>query len=330
MRLLNDQNNRLRIFDTQEGIIISKLTPKYALLNTKSNESATNPMYDEKVQSVEEIGEKERRYYDWLAKHIRDISDLKISDFNIFIALNIYNKLYKERWYGSSINTPKASKPSWKDIVKQCVGNLHKKLSREEFNVLDFFANVKGFSDEELGQYVDRTKDMCFSVLYAYKAGQTALLEKLLNALVISKYESELYAKGYRQAISEKSLVAFAKGCPKDLALDYIENYTRVIPVETMIKKEAADKLLIFDNYVVCHYDPDEKSYEQTLKEKAAEEEKKRDPILFGIIAGSNKLYHIDSWIDDYCDLTFQQIASTLGQEVIEKDFIKEKIDFNL
>ena len=47
------------------------------------------------------------------------------------------------------------------------------------------------------------------------------------------------------------------------------------------------------------------------------EEEKriKKDPILFGVIYGSNKLYYIADWVDEYCDLTWDQVV-----EKLEKD----------
>ena len=31
--------------------------------------------------------------------------------------------------------------------------------------------------------------------------------------------------------------------------------------------------------------------------------ERKRDPILFGVIKDSNKLYYIDEWEDELCNL---------------------------
>lgn len=51
------------------------------------------------------------------------------------------------------------------------------------------------------------------------------------------------------------------------------------------------------------HYDPKKKNTELTKKEK----EKKRDPILFGIIKHSRNFYYIGDWIDEYCDLTLKE-----------------------
>lgn len=42
------------------------------------------------------------------------------------------------------------------------------------------------------------------------------------------------------------------------------------------------------------------------------EKEKAKDPILFGVIQGSRKLYFIGDWIDDYCDLTLEKMMKTI------------------
>lgn len=47
---------------------------------------------------------------------------------------------------------------------------------------------------------------------------------------------------------------------------------------------------------------------------------------MFGVIEGSTKLYYIDSWEDEYCDLTWDKMVDIIGKETIEKDFISETI----
>ena len=56
------------------------------------------------------------------------------------------------------------------------------------------------------------------------------------------------------------------------------------------------------------------------------EVEKAKDPILFGVIAGSNKLYYIDDWIDEYCDLRFENIVDIIGKDKMMKNYLKDKI----
>ncbi len=80
-------------------------------------------------------------------------------------------------------------------------------------------------------------------------------------------------------------------------------------------KKVLADNLQVFDNYVILYYDPTGKSFSLTEYEKAEEERIKKDPILFGVIKDSDKLYYIDSWIDDLCDLTWDQVVEKLSED---------------
>lgn len=118
--------------------------------------------------------------------------------------------------------------------------------------------------------------------------------------------------------LTETQIVDFYKKCEKGLRLDWIKNYARVIPDKFVEVKKKLDDLKIFDNYVILHYDPDLKSFKET---EAEIEEKKRpkDPILFGVMQDSRKLYYIGDWIDEYCDLTLDKVL-----EVLETDNAKE------
>lgn len=93
--------------------------------------------------------------------------------------------------------------------------------------------------------------------------------------------------------------------------VDFFKEIIRVIPTRVVEDKLRADNLLVFDNYCVLYYDPSGRSYSRTEKE---EEEIKKDPILFGVISGSNKLYYISDWIDELCDLTLEQVVKNLGE----------------
>ena len=195
----------------------------------------------------------------------------------------------------------------------------------ETFDVISFFNRVK-LSAEQEQTYVNRLKEIVECMGYCDVTGQVGLKEKLFAELITNKYESVLFANGMYKAVSADKIVELAQGSKKALSLDYIQNYGRVIPTDVIKKKIEADKLHVFDNYVILHYDPDGKSYVATEKEKKKEVEKKKDPILFGVIMGSDKLYYIADWIDEYCDLTFDKLTEILGKEIIEKDFIKDKI----
>jgi hypothetical protein len=197
-----------------------------------------------------------------------------------------------------------------------------------EFDVVAFFNRVKIETEESTQSYVNRLKELVECIGYCDITGQVALKEQIFEQLTVNKYESVLWANGMYKAVSEDKIVEFTKGSDKGLSLDYMANFSRVTPSDVVKKKIEADKLGVFDNYVILHYDPEAKSYVQTEEEKRKEIERRKDPILFGVIMGSDKLYYIGDWIDDYCDLTFEALTDKLGKDIIEQDFIKEHIKF--
>lgn len=184
-----------------------------------------------------------------------------------------------------------------------------KKEETYEFDAIKFFSLVKATSKESAFTYKDRISNYLRALHNAVDMGQTALQEELLKGLITNKYESLLYAEGYYYVIDENTIVDFIKKCEKGLSLDYIKNFARPIPQNVVEKISKLNELEIFDNYVVLHYDPEKKAVKETEYERA----KRKDPIIFGLIAGSKKLYYVTDWIDEYCDLTLEKFVDTLG-----------------
>lgn len=144
--------------------------------------------------------------------------------------------------------------------------------------------------------------------------GQIALSEKLIEEIPYKETEAILFAGGYKEFITEDLLIQFAEKCERGLALDWIKNFTRLIPHDIRIKKTKMDTLNAFDNYVILHFDPNKQNSALTKKEI----EKKKDPILFGVVKGSRKLYHVGSWKDEYCDLSFSDLVDKFGKDALK------------
>ena len=143
--------------------------------------------------------------------------------------------------------------------------------------------------------------------------------------MIANKYEAFLYSEGYYHVVTEEQVVNFAKKSERGISLDYMKNFVRPIPDFVIEKIAEADKLEVFDNYVIMHYDPKGTGRQDTAKEEA----KKRDPIVFGVIAGSTKLYYITDWIDEYCDLTLEKFVDTLKitkNDLVEDEEIKKTL----
>ena len=177
-----------------------------------------------------------------------------------------------------------------------------------ELNIMEFFENVKLTSKKSIGTYKDRVNNYLAALRSADITGQTALKEKLVREMFVNKYEAELYAKGLYYVVTEEQAVEFAKKSEKGVELLYLKNFSRPLPDEVIKKLDDVNKLGIFDNYVVMAYDPEGKMKDETEEDR----NKRKDPILFGVILGSNKLYYITDWVDEKCNLTLEQFVDTL------------------
>ena len=186
-------------------------------------------------------------------------------------------------------------------------------------DALQFFSMVKASSKESVATYRDRVSDYLKSIHNAVTVGQTALVEDLLRGLVTNKYESVLFAEGLYYVVNEQQMVSFVKQCEKGIKLEYVKNFTRPMPQDVVDKIAKINQLEVFDNYVVLYYDPEGKVYKETAREEA----KRKDPIVFGVIAGSEKLYYIADWVDEYCDLTLEAFIDAIGvkKEELHMDY---------
>lgn len=261
-----------------------------------------------------------------------EIASLGLQDLNKFVNENRNGILsclgYSGSFEGSTPfvaeYTPKANEHESSGIIGK-IKSLFKKKEVPELDIIQFFAAIKATSLESANGYINRVSKYLRAIHKASSIGQTALVSKLAREMVGNKYESFLAAEGYYYVVKEEDVVKFAKKSEKGIAIDYIKNFARPIPDEVADKIVKANALEIFDNYVIMHYDPESKSYMDTQKEEA----KRRDPIVFGVIAGSRKLYYITDWIDEYCDLTLEKFVDTIGiskDDLVEDEVEKEKI----
>ena len=200
-----------------------------------------------------------------------------------------------------------------------------KKMSKPEhvptITVQEYFRSIK-MSCEEIQKLDDRMNGYVTAVHHAEEFGQTALADDLKSRMEVIKLESRMFSMNLTKVITEEQVINFYKEAEKGIQLYFIRNFARIIPASLLEIKKRADELEIFDNYVIMTYDPGTKSYKQTQQEKEQEEAKRKDPILFGLIRNSRKLYYIGSWEDEFCDLTLEKFIEKFGEEAINKNDI--------
>lgn len=156
-------------------------------------------------------------------------------------------------------------------------------------------------------------------------AGQIAMVEKVQPFRIALVQEKVLVDKGFAQYLTEEQMINFIKKSERGTMVDFLRYYDGIIPDEVVKKKAEADALKIFDNYVIAYYSGDpikkaialkeNKDKEEKEKEVKKERAKRRDPIMFGIVKGSRKLFKIADWVTETDDLTLDVIEKALGEE---------------
>jgi hypothetical protein len=198
--------------------------------------------------------------------------------------------------------------------------NTKNKITLEELKT--FFDEVKVGVCKLNKKNIDEVLNNYDNVLNnAKNNNQIALIEQIVDFAEVLKYELLLSTTQFNQFVNDGDIVKFhdkasVHGKYKTgLHLTYIKNFTKTIPFEITELKLKADELKVFDNYVILHYDYTGKTIVDTKKEK----ERKKDPILFGLIKDSKKLYYIGDWIDEYCDLTLDVLIKTIGKTKVDE-----------
>lgn len=149
--------------------------------------------------------------------------------------------------------------------------------------------------------------------------GHYALSEKFLNKITEEMVFSEMYGVGIKFYL-EKSIINKYKykvrgGHISDTPFD---KYTGVIPKNILKEKAKLEKLGIFDEFIIYHYFNSELEEKKEKKEPISSDEKlaMKDPILFGINSKlPNKLFFIEDWESEHCDLSFSELIDTLDVE---------------
>lgn len=204
--------------------------------------------------------------------------------------------------------------------IRERLGNAilgKKKLKQPKrvMSTLEMFLTLSR-SYKELTKIGEIAEHYDAALKQARALGQKALVEKLTDLVHVVTGESVLIAMGLTKYVTEEQVVDFYEkvGEDKNLKLTWIKNFSRIIPEDIYEVKKDVDDRMIFDNYVILHYDPENNGQELTKKELEA----KKDPILFGLIKNSKKLYYIADWKDEYCDLTLEDMFNTLGEKVLK------------
>jgi len=200
-------------------------------------------------------------------------------------------------------------------FLKGFLNKLEHRWRTYSFSPKKFFKKVKAQFKELKGEDFE-IQELNWEPLYAAAktSQQTALMETLEDEKERIEKEIELIKMGYPVFLEEEDAVQIIKRNKgyRSIRLDWIANFCRLIPTAVRVQLQKVEETRIFDNYVVMHYDP------KNIASKKTREEAK-DPILFGVMECSNRLYFIADWIDEYCDITLRDALSMLQLSVDDR-----------
>jgi len=200
------------------------------------------------------------------------------------------------------------------DRVKNAVRRRRKTVP-VEIAMVDLLDHIELTSTPELAARLEKLNEIEAGMR---TAGQYKKAEVVKQLRAIVAEESVVVAAGFTAYVSEDTMIEFLRKSERGTMVDFLRYYDDEIPPEAIEKKVAADRLMVFDNYVVAHYsDLIQKAAKVEKKvsdkEEKRQREKRRDPILFGLIKNSRKLYFICDWKTDTDDLTLEKLEKELG-----------------
>jgi hypothetical protein len=211
---------------------------------------------------------------------------------------------------GDSVEWGSARRPSWWRRLTAWFLTRREDAKRT-VSIEEFFRSVKGAANE-IKIMEERALGLKVQLERTKKSGQVALREQLERSVGAERAEAQLVALGMKCYVEEDTIVTFAQRVQRGVELSWLCNFVRHIPDDVLERKFQSDERGIFDAYCVLHYDPEKKSVHETQ----AERDRRKDPILFGLIEGRRRLYFVGDWVDEYCDLTLDQLAEKLGSAV--------------
>lgn len=160
-------------------------------------------------------------------------------------------------------------------------------------------------------------KNLVKVIAYLRSIGQIDQARDMARMLDVLAAEVTLIKHGYTKFITKKEVIDFMLKAEKGVMVDFVRSYKGIIPPRAIVEKNKVDELMVFDNYVVMYYDPDIAKFE-LIRREAKEAEKRRDPILFGMIQNSDRLYYVTDWTTEEDDLTLEKLETTIGRRAFD------------
>ena len=186
---------------------------------------------------------------------------------------------------------------------------FHAKTEKREKPPMTFEEAKAILGDRTISQDIEKAATKLKELVAKTREnGQVALSKRLETEHQNILNEIVLVKNGLFHYLTEDDVVKLLQKADFGIRIDFWNDYPDFVPDEVLEAKKKADALCVFDNWCIMHYDPEGKALKQIEVE-----EYRRDPILFGMIVGSDRLYYVKDWKTEKDFLTLEKVCNTLG-----------------
>lgn len=199
----------------------------------------------------------------------------------------------------------------------------------------EYFKDVKTqLKKADANKFRDQLAIINQQILIAKELGQKAFLYRLVFTHKTIMKEQQLLAAGVDTYILRDDALKFIRNVtPKNsVKIIELERYPRAIPEHAQKSVKTVKELDLLDEFLVIFTDLSENDYKTPSERKFVE--RNRDPVIFGMFKHDSsglkhdRLYYIDSWQDEFCDLDFPTMVEKMSEQGIKNP--AKKIDTDI
>lgn len=174
-----------------------------------------------------------------------------------------------------------------------------------------YFEMLKGMKKDITEEDILNVINNCLELLEKpKKTGQKKMAKKVYEQSQILLKELQAVKAGFNIYVLREDILYYIENiAKKTVKIIELENYERDIPDDVVDKLMEAQPY--FDEFFVVFTD-----YTGEAERTVEKEKRDKDPILFGVIhhpnkdrALTNRFYFIADWVDEYCDLTLEELC---------------------
>ena len=180
-----------------------------------------------------------------------------------------------------------------------------------ELTPTQYFEMLKGMKKDVTEDDIENVLNNCLELMKKPRiTGQKKMAQKIYEQSQILMRELAAVKAGFDTYVLRVDILHYIKNITKKtVKIIELENFERDIPDDVIDKLVEAQPL--FDEFFIVFTD-----YTGEAERTVEKEKRDKDPILFGTIhhpgkdkVPTNRLYYIADWVDEYCDLTLEELC---------------------